>query len=213
MVPNNQQPSEEPQDRSTTPPPSTPPPSAPTVEAATTSSAHTTSPWALRRAEIECWRLVEEAALDHQHRLASALAEYHQTLKQGALGMRGEEAAALEAAKADSEAAGVSVERRVAIARLWRERVMEIRGAASRRAIAAAKKLSEDQQRSWLDAVEKQREANASYLQAVEGAFASAAATPASTFAVTGDEGPIMGTVELTLGPTSPYGGWGYGWR
>jgi hypothetical protein len=103
---------------------------------------------------------------------------------------------------------------------------MEIRGSSSRRAMAAAKKLAEDQQRSWLDTVERQREAYVRYLQAVEGAYSSAAGHPSAAGnpgpapGVPGDEGfmmqgfmtPMSG-VMTRPGWAGMYGGWGCGWR
>jgi|SRR5579862_5927235 len=146
------------------------------------------SAWDLRRAGIEWTKLVQEAEFEYQHHLASAFAHYNEELKAVWQSVRDEELSALNASAASAASSDATPERRVAVALEWSDKVRSIGRAGNDRAAIVARALAEEQQKAWLDIVEKRRKGYERYVEAIGTSYIPGGARLG---VIAGDEGTV----------------------
>lgn len=154
-----------------------------------------------RGAELQWAKSMQEATVSHQSRVASAAATYQDTLAQITREAWDKELVAIDESGGDNSSTNIgSMDTQTTeTIEKWRAGLEESQGEAYRRSGAAERKFAEESQNAWFEFLEKQREANHQYMQAIKGLHAPSPARAPSTFAVAGDEGvapmtPIMPT-------------------
>lgn len=158
-------------------------------------SSSSPSGWDIRRADIEWTRLLQEAELEYQQRLASAYANYNSQLKAVWLNVRDEELEALNASAASAASNDATPEHKVAIALEWADRVRAIGRTGNDRAAVVARALAEEQQKAWLDNVEKRRKGYERYVEAIGKSYIPGAGLGM----LAGDEGPVIAAKMFAL--------------
>jgi hypothetical protein len=179
--------------------------------------------WELRLADLEYWRTVQDAVLEHQLYATAAMSEYLKEIRGVAAEAAAKELDAVEAAVAETKGPEVALERSAQALQQLHARINEVRSEASRQVRAAQRVLADAQQRSWMDALDKQADAFNAHQNAVReaqpaftGAFAGdegggIVTRPEFAFETLGDEGggiltrPAFGSPAFGFGP--PFGG------
>jgi hypothetical protein len=127
-----------------------------------------------RRAGLNWAKAIQDASLNYQNRVSSATAVYQNTLVQIARESWEKELTAIDESEGDSSitVATDAIEK-------WRAGIGESQREAYRRTLSAARRCAEESESAWFDFLEKQKDANSQYVEAIKGLdlpFSSAAA-------------------------------------
>jgi len=175
-------------------------PSGPEEERRPTSAVSEGAVWTTRRADLEWRSQLERVTMTHRLHAATAVTEYQRAVLQITQEAAEREAEALSRMESESRRQEASIEDRLASARELQERLLAGRQSSEAALRGTARRLAEELQRAWLEALDGYQEAHAQYQRALQATLATSAMPGASPwvgaadpqFAVAADEGPAL---------------------
>jgi len=153
--------------------------------------------WAARRADLELRSRLSQVTVTHRLQAVTALTEYERTVLEITQEAAERESGALSSMESGSRRQEASIEDRLASAQEVQERLLSGRQSSDAALRGAARRLAEELQRAWLEALDGYQEAHAQYERALQATLVTSVIPGAgpwtggaeSQFAVAADEG------------------------